>query len=308
MKKTVIIILGALLVGILILQKMGTSQEMKIGILQTVSHPSLDAARDGFLAGVEAKNISVVIQNAEGSLSQARSIAQSFHADPSIQAIFAIATPAAQTLIAIEKKKPVFFAAVTDPEKAGIIQKNSCGATDLIDVAEVVELTNQLFPQAKKIAVPFNPSEANSCAMVQLLKKEILAKGLEPLEIGINQESEIAPAISKACMQADVLLLPTDNLLASALPAIVKATSKHQKAVISCFNSAIDQGALAARGVDYFESGKKVAEMAIDVLVNGKNPENIPLYYPRESKILLNDKKIAEIGLEIPQELKGGIQ
>jgi putative tryptophan/tyrosine transport system substrate-binding protein len=307
MKKIVVMIIGAALGALLLWQNNAPrGEKRKIGIVQTVSHSALNEAKEGFISAIKGSGIEVVVQNAEGSLAQARSIVQAYHADPAIQGIYAIGTPAAQTAVSIEKKKPIIFAAVTDPQHAGILQENSCGASDLIDAQALVAMLKELLPQANKIAIPFNPSEVNSVGSVKLLKEELKKQGLESLEVGISQESEISAAITKASLEADVFVIPTDNLMASAMPLIVKTAAKQKKAVISSFNSAVAEGAIAARGADYFALGKKAGEMALTVLEKGSIPKDLPIYTAKESQILFHAKTCADLGINIPASWKGG--
>src|SRR5690242_20351632 len=80
-----------------------------IGILQTASHPALDATRQGFVDSIKntIKNVEFIIYNGEGSISQLHTMAHSFHINKNIDAIFAIATPAAQAIVHTEKEKPI---------------------------------------------------------------------------------------------------------------------------------------------------------------------------------------------------------
>ena len=76
--------------------------------MQTASHPALDAAREGFMHTMQNKlhsDISFIVQNAEGSIAHAHAIAQRFQSNKKIDGFFAIATPAAQALAAVEKNR-----------------------------------------------------------------------------------------------------------------------------------------------------------------------------------------------------------
>ena len=88
-------------------KKQNSPTMLTIGILQTASHPALDASRDGFIEELKNKmgnNIEFITQNAQGSIAQAHAIAQQFHANKHINGFFAIATPAAQAMSVLKKK------------------------------------------------------------------------------------------------------------------------------------------------------------------------------------------------------------
>lgn len=282
--------------------------KVKIGIIQTVSHPALDQARDGFMSELTAKlgtDVSFVIQNAEGSISQARSIAQSFHADPSIDGIFAIATPAAQAAVGVEKNKPIIFGAVTDPARAGLLKPggNACGTSDRIDVKAEIDLLQTLVPNAKKVAVLFSVGEVNSVILAEEMHQELTGRGFEVVKVGMSQEFEVASAMASACRQADVVLTPTDNLVAVAMPVITKIAREQKKPLIVSDNLLVVQGALASRGIEYSQSGKEAGRIAFRILVEGEKPENVALASPKVGRIVVNRKVLDELGLTLPDSL-----
>jgi len=73
----------------------------KIGIMQIVEHPALDASRNGFIQRLaelgyeEGENVEFIIQNAQGDMAIAQSIAGNF-VSQNVDMILAIATPTAQ--------------------------------------------------------------------------------------------------------------------------------------------------------------------------------------------------------------------
>src|SRR5436190_7684961 len=104
-----------------------------IGILQTASHPALDAARQGFIDEIQSQvndKVNFVINNGQGSISTIHTIAQQFHAKQDIDGIFAIATPAVQAMVSIEKEKPICIAAVSVTPALFLSEKNVCGVSD----------------------------------------------------------------------------------------------------------------------------------------------------------------------------------
>ncbi|WP_068470949.1 ABC transporter substrate-binding protein [Candidatus Protochlamydia phocaeensis] len=284
------------------------SSVLTIGILQTASHPALDQAREGFMQELNAQldgKVRFVVQNAEGSIAQARSIAQRFHADSHIDGIFAIATPAAQAAASVERQKPIFFAAVTDPEKAGLKQANHCGTSDMINVPNEIELLIDLVPQAKRVAILFNPSEINSVTVKDKMKDELEKRGMQVILVGVSQESEMAMAATSAMQKSDAILTPIDNTVAMALPTLAKISRAHHRPLIVSDNLLVEKGALAARGVDYFQSGEKAAALAVEVFVKGKKPGDLALAQSSSSLAVINQEVLKELGLSMPEKWIG---
>ncbi|MBX9744254.1 MAG: ABC transporter substrate-binding protein [Chlamydiales bacterium] len=172
------------LIGWFTLKKPSNSEDViTIGILQTASHPALDQARDGFMAEMRrlsTKKIDFVVQNAEGNLTQAQSIAENFHSRKKISAIFAIGTPAVQAAARAEKEKPIFIAAVSDPLSLGIIHPNTniCGTTDQVNTDAQADLILKLVPKVQTVALIYNPSENNSQIMIKKFRNPLKGKGL----------------------------------------------------------------------------------------------------------------------------------
>ena len=216
-----------------------------------------------------------------------------------------IATPAAQAAASIEKTKPIFYAAVTDPKKAGLIRPNLCGTSDMIDVRKEIDLLLTLIPKAKKVAILFNPSEINSVILKDNMKADLELRGLQVFPIGISQGSEMAMAAISAAQKGDVILTPTDNTVAMAMPILAKVAREHKKPLIVSDNLLVEKGALAARGIDYFQSGQKAARFAFEVLVNEKKPQHIVSGGHENSVCVVNRKVLKELNLSVPDSFAG---
>ena len=303
-----LIAVGLIITGIVInrAMKKNNNHILKIGILQTASHPALDAACKGFVDTIKATlgdNVECVVQNAQGSVITAHTIAERFHADESIAAIYAIATPALQAIMSVETVKPIFIAAVSNPGQLGAITDttNVCGTTDMIDIPGAIGAIKKILPSVTSVALIYNPAEANSVAQVALMEKELLRHSIKPIRVGIVSETEIPQAIASALSKADALLAPTDNLVASAMPIIARLAHDAHKPLIASHNEAVAQGALMARGVDYYTAGKETAEIALSVLQNGRQPYTIPIRPTRSDTIVINKQLLDEFGITIPQ-------
>lgn len=302
-----ILITGLIILGIIIgktTHKTNQNSVVKIGILQTASHPALDAARNGFIDAIHNKlgsNVEFTTHNAQGSIVNAHTIAEHFHADDSIKGIYAIATPALQAIASIEKNKPIFIAAVTNPHELNIINEktNICGTTDMIDISGTIKAIKNILPHVVTIALLYNPSEANSVAQVKIMDKELQKNFITPIYIGIATEVEIPQAVASALSKADALLTPTDNLIASAMPIISHLARTAQKPLIACHNQAVEQGAFMARGVDYYESGKETGNIAVEILHNGKQPFNVPIRPTKSDTIVINKQVLNELNITI---------
>lgn len=278
-----------------------------IGILQFASHVSLDAAREGFKKELTERlgsNVSFVEKNAQGDITQTHLIAQMFHSDSSIQGIYAIATPAAQACQAVEKTKPVFIAAVTDPEAAGLNKEsNLCGTTDMVDMAQQAILLKELAANVKTVALLYNQSEVNATITAQLLEKALYKNNYSVVKIVINQESDVIIGIERALSNADAVLTTIDNSTANAMVIIAQKALAAHKPLVCCVPLQAQQGALAAVGVNYENAGSDTARIALEVLVMGKKPSAIGFVQAPTSCKYVNKNVIEALGLVVSENL-----
>lgn len=288
------------------------SAEFTLGILKTVSHPALDLVEAGFIEVVKDKlgnRVAFIQQNADGSILQATHIANNFHANKALKGVLAIATPAALALCKTEKEKPLFIGAVTDPQSLGLLDEgnNVCGCSDMIDVRGEIDMLTKLLPHAQTIALIFNPSEPNSCIAADLMIAELTRQHKTVTVVELQNESEIVPTTTHACAHADALLAPTDNLVASSIATIAACARKAGKPLIVSDNALVPYGALAARGVDYREVGRRTGHCALEVLLEGKKPHDLPINTTSSSTVHINKAVLSELGIELPASLDSAV-
>ncbi len=287
---------------------------IKIGITQLVEHPALDASRQGFIAALEengyisGENFEIEYQNAQNDIPTAQTIASNFVADKK-DMILAIATPSAQAAYNATKDIPILITAVTDPIEAGLVKSwektgtNIAGTSDMNPVKEQFKLLNQLIPTAKKVGVLYNTSEVNS--EIQVNKIENLAPNfdLEIKKAGVTSVNEISQALQELLNEVDVMYVPTDNLVVSAIPLIVNESIDKNIPIIAAEEGHVKAGALATEGIEYYKLGFQTGLMAIDI-INGEKPENMSVDTLKDTQIIINEDTAEKLGVHIPEELK----
>jgi len=285
-------------------------QMYTIGILQTASHPALDAARDGFVAAVQEEmgnNIDFIVRNGQGSISTIHAMAQQLHAKQEVDAIFAIATPAAQAIMSVEKDNPIIIAAVSvTPElAANFSASNVCGVSDMINVRAEVEAMKGLLPETvKTVGIIFCSAEVNSVATAQIMVTELERVEYVPVLCSVASEIDMEPAVASAVRKVDALLAPTVNVVANSIALIADIAAKANKPLIVSDNLLVKQGALMARGVDYYESGKQAGNIALQIIVDKVHPQNIGIVKTDNKEIYVNKQKLEQLGLTITNDIK----
>lgn len=284
------------------------SDEYKIGVIQLVQHPALDKVNEGFVEALEEAGIKYSIdqQNAGGELSSAQLISEKLVNDKS-DLIFAIATPAAQSVSGLTKDIPIVLSAVTDPAESGLVDSNEkpggnvTGTSDLTPVKEQMELLKELVPDAKNVGILYSSAEANSKIQADLAKEAAKELNLEIKEYTVSSLSEIQTVVESMIGKIDALYIPTDNMVASGMSTVTMITNENSIPVIGAESAHVDAGALATYGIDYFELGKLSGKQAVKILTEGANPADMPIEYlaKEQFKFSVNEESAEILGIDI---------
>ena len=294
-------------------QKLKDKKVIKIGITQIVEHPALDAARKGFIEALKSKgyedgkNIEIDFQNAQGDMPTTQTIAQNFVSQKQ-DLIFAVATPSAQAAYNATKDIPILITAVTDPVNAGLAKSldnsgtNVTGTSDNVPIEKHFELLKKLVPKATKVGIVYNTSESNSQIQVDNAKRAAKDFGLEIITAGVTNVNEVQQSLSSIIGKIDVLYVPTDNTVVSAMPLIADACFKKNLPIIGSEKGTITQGGLATVGIDYTKLGFQTGLMAVEV-IEGKKPSEIPITMLQEMQLVINEDAAKKLNIKIPQDL-----
>lgn len=297
MKKLFVLLLTVLCVAC----GAGNDKKIEIGITQIVEHPSLDDVRRGVedaLAekGYGADRVNFSFRNAQGDFATAQIIAQEFNNTSDV--VVAISTPSAQAAVNNIKEKPVFFAAITNPETAGVLEKNVTGVSDKSPVEKQAALIQRLLPNAKNIGIVYNTSEQNSFYLTEEFTKAAKEKGFNVIVKGVTTINEMASALDTLLPEIDVLYTSIDNMLASTYPLIVEKCNKAGKPIIGATKSFAEQGALATEGISDYQVGYQTGEMVARYL-NGEKIENIPYEVVEKSEFCFNEEAAKRFGVTL---------
>lgn len=290
------------------------SANYKIGVIQLVEHSALDAAYQGFVDGLkelgyeDGKNLTVDYQNAQGDQSNCQTIATKLVNDQN-DLILAIATPAAQAVANTTKDIPILVTAVTDPADSKLVASNEApgnnvsGTSDLTPVKEQIDLIPQIVSGAKTVGIMYCSSEANSKFQVELAKAEAEVLGLEVVEGTVSNSNEIQQVVQSLVGKVDAIYIPTDNMLAAGMSTVVGVTNPAKIPVICGEEGMVTNGGTATYGINYYDLGKLTAAQAVSILVDGKNPAEMPIEYCSDCNLVLNQDAADKMGITFPQDL-----
>lgn len=314
--KKIIILLLVLPLAILV-AACEQDDRIQIGILQLIEHNALTAAKDGFIDGlaeagyVDGENITITLLNPQGDDGVMAHSSKKLVRKSDL--ILAIATPAALSVVneAEDQKKnvPILFTAVTDPVSAGLIASNEkpggnvTGTNDMNSVELQIGLIKELLPEATKIGILYTSKEPNSKIQADMAVEHAESLGLEVEVKTIADVNELQLAASLLASSVDAVYIPTDNTIAADMGTINNVVLDKKVPFIVGEANMIYAGGSATYGIDYYRLGKLTAEMAVQILKDGKNPKDIPCVGLTDFALVINKTQLDAINLVIPSVL-----
>lgn len=304
----------AVIAGTALLSTTGAIAETyKVSVSQIVEHPALDATRNGLVDGLktkgyeEGKNLEFEYRTAQGNPAIASQIARQFVGEGA-DVLVGIATPSAQALAATTKNIPIVFTAVTDPVEAKLVKSmdkptgNVTGLSDLSPIGQHIDLMKELLPNLQTIGAVYNPGEANSVALMTLLKSEAAKRNIQIIESTALKSADIQSATQAIVAKSDVLYAMIDNTVASAIDGMVAAANQAKKPVFAASTTYIESGAVIGLGADYYQVGIQTADYVAAIL-EGKQPSELPVHVAKASDLIINTQAATQLGINIPQSI-----
>jgi len=288
-------------------------ETVKIGILQTTSHPSLDEITAGAIEGlaehgyVEGENAEIDFQNAQGDQNLMNTMAQSLVEDGA-DLLIGIGTPASQAFANATSEIPIIMGAVSDPVGAGLVESedepgtNVTGVKTQAPVEAQLELMSAVLPEASTIGLLYSSGEDNSRAEAERATEVIESMGLEPVTYTVSSTNDIQQMVASMSQEVDVIYLPTDNTIASAFDTVVSEADRYDMPLIPTVDLMIAQGGLVTVGINQTQMGIESGRMAAEVL-DGRDPSAFPVFVLSEGDILINQEKAERLNVTIPESI-----
>lgn len=290
-----------------------SSSTYSIGIMQILTHSSLDAAREGFKAAFSDAGITCDFdeENAQGDQTTATNIATKF-ASQNLDLVLAIGTPAAQAAAQAVTQIPVLFTAVTDPTSAQLVASadapggNVTGTSDMNPVAEQIGLIKQIKPEAASVGFLYSSGEVNSQVQIDLARAAAEDQGLSVQEKTITNTAELQQAAET--LDVDSLYVPTDNNVVSGLATVVALCEDRRIPLIVAEGDSVRNGGVITYGIDYVKLGRQTGEMAMRILRDGADPATMAVETQSDLTVYVNESAASAMGVTIPADLLDGAE
>ena len=284
---------------------------LKIGIIQYMSHPSLDNCYNGIISALENSGIEYTVDYQTGSSSSADADCTNFAKNmvaANYDMIIAIATPAAKAAFAAtdDTEIPVIFCAVSDPIAAGLVESMEApgyictGTSDVLDLEAQVAIIKAMQPDVNSIGILYTSSEDNSITNLKNFKSVCDKENIEVVATAVQGASDIPSAAEELASKVDCINNFTDNNVVNNLSVVLSAADKYGIPVYGSEEEQVVNGCLASVSIDYVALGKVTGEMAVEVL-NGADASAMPVKTITEATPIINSSVLKKLGLSIPE-------
>lgn len=250
--------------------------KLKVGVIQYMSHSSLDNCYDGLEKGLKnalGDKVEIDFQNGNGDSATCDSIAKKMVSEK-YDMIIGIATPAVVAAYGAAKNTeiPVIFCSVSDPVAAGLVASmdapgGTCtGTSDMLDFAQQLNVIQGFQPDVKKIGVLYTTSEANAMSQLESLTAIANERGIEVVGQGVQTAADVPQAAAALASKVDCINNLTDNNVVDNLSVVIEAANKMKIPVYGSEIEQVKKGCLASYSIDYVALGESTGKMAAQVL------------------------------------------
>ncbi|MEG1633621.1 MAG: ABC transporter substrate-binding protein [Oscillospiraceae bacterium] len=288
-------------------------QSYKVGILQQLEHPALDAATEGFKKALTEKlgdKVEFEYANAQNDSPTCTTIANKFVTD-GVDLIMANATTALQAAASATAEIPIVGTSVTDYIAAGVLMGdndapggNVTGASDLAPLDQQADLLLELCPDAKIVGILYSSGEPNSVFQSDKMTALLEDKGIEVKVFTVADSNEVQSVVSGAVEQIDALYIPTDNTMADNIGLVKNITAPAGIPVICGEENMCAGGGLATLSISYSDMGYNAGLIAVSILLGEADPATTPIAYCSEVTKKFNPEVAELLGITIPEGIE----
>lgn len=291
-----------------------SGKTFKVGVIQYMSHPSLDNCYAGIKAALTEKygsNVKIDFQIGSDATADAdcAAYAKTMVAQK-CDVIIAIATPAAKSAYAATEGTdiPVIFCSVSDPVEAKLVKTNEApgsnctGTSDVLDLEGQIDMIQKFQPDVKTIGVLYTSTEDNSISNLKVFKELCDKKGITVEATAVQGASDIPAAATALAEKVDCINNFTDNNVVRNLSVLLDAANTVGIPVYGSEVEQVKNGCLAANSMDYVAIGRITGEMAIDAL-EGADVATMAVRTVSDSKPVINTEVLESLKMQMPSAL-----
>lgn len=262
------------------------SKNYNICISSSVDNAEFDAMRKGFvvrlkdLGLVEDINVTYHYENAKGNESYARQIAEAFK-EKNPDLLVTLGTTATEAIKEKFDKTPIVYLAVSNAERLGYCdaegkpKSNLTGVIDSQLFEEQLDFIQKNYTEVKRLGIIYTSTNSLSKFFVDYFKFYATSYGIDIYTVAINKSDDVNAALKNILPKVDAITLIPDDLVDPKAKEIVDATRAAKKETFGMGSTHKNVGAHVAVERDYRLVGERAAELAKEILVDGKKVSDV---------------------------------
>lgn len=258
---------------------------------------------------VDGRNIEIIFRYADGIADRLAELAVELVAQkPDL--LLAVGGDVIKPLFAASDGRIPVIGGVSDsPMRAGVAVslarpgKNFTGVTFLTDemAAKRIELLKEVAPNARRVAVIFNPQHFDD--EVTFARRGAESFGIELTTHPINNVVDLDAALHAASANgADSLFVISSRLTGLVADKIAQHGQQHRLPVIASWREFTAGGALLSYGPSRIFEAKRLVGYVQKVL-NGAKLADLPIEQPVKFELVINLKTARALGLTVPPSM-----
>ena len=283
-----------------------------VGFLHYASPDTLahlaEAVRQGLKeAGyVEGQNVLIEYRWAEGNYDRLSALAADL-ARRQVNVITAGGNFSAQAAKKATATIPIVFTSGADPVRSGLVPSLSRPGGNLTGVSMIaaemavkrLELTRELLPHARAVAMIVNPNFAGSETEMAEVAAAGRVLGVQTRRLAVTSTRELDAAFATIGEHRDdAVMVGTDGFFIDRRDQIAALAIRYQVAGIFPFPDFPAAGGLMSYGTSLVD-GYRQAGVYTGRILNGAKPADLPVVQPTKFELVLNLRAAKAIGLTI---------
>ena len=256
---------------------------------------------------VDGGNIEIIYRYANGAPARLAELAAELVAQkPNL--LLAVGGDVIKPLFEASKGDIPIVGGVSDsPMRAGMAvslarpSKNFTGITFLTDemAAKRIELLKEVAPDAKRVAVIFNPQHFDD--EVTFARRGAESLGIQLTTHPINDAADLDAALHAVTASgADSLFVISSRLTGLVAAKIAQHGQERRLPVIASWREFVASGCLLSYGPSRIFEATRIAGY-VEKVFKGAKPADLPIEQPVKFELVINLKTAKAIGLTIPE-------
>lgn len=277
----------------------------KVYVIKYATHPALDEVEAAFADSLEG-HVVLIRLNAQGNRQRAKESAETA-TQAKASLIVTLGTPATQAAVNTASSIPILFGAVSDPDGAGIAASGRATGIKNVDIMIVREalktIKADLLPKLETLGTIYNSGEQNSVYVQGLLSEVCKEENVRLESRRITDSTQIASVTEELASGVDAIYSANDNMVNLGVSALAATSIAKKKLLVMGEVSTIEKGPAVTIGVNYRETGKTLASMALDILSAQGNPLP-PIKSAPTAEIWINEGSLKAVGISLSDSLR----